>query len=100
MAPASGSRISSASQPITHFTEGEIRSHEWSPDGRRIVLIRASGDVSNLWSVAADGRDAVAITDFETGSIFSILPTHDGKDVVFTYGNESQNLVLVRNFQN
>ena len=84
---------------ITHFTEGQISDHEWFADGGRILLNRRTGDVHNLWSVGPDGRDPVPITDFVTGSIFQIHPTRNGKEVVFTYGTENQDIVLVQGFR-
>jgi hypothetical protein len=63
------------------------------------LLIRRVGDVANLWSVGADGRDPIALTDFLTESIFDLRVTPDGKTVVFTYGNETEDAVLVKDFR-
>jgi Tol biopolymer transport system component len=84
---------------VTRFDEGQIRGYAWTPDGKRLLLIRHSGDVANLWSVGADGRDPVALTDFLTGSVFDLRVTPDGKTVVFTYGTETQDAVLVKDLR-
>jgi serine/threonine protein kinase/Tol biopolymer transport system component len=84
---------------ITRFTDGRITQHRWSPDGKRIVLRRRMDNADNLWVVNADGSNGVAITDFETGEIPDMKWTRDGSRVVFTYGEVSQNVVLVRNFK-
>ena len=88
-----------AAQPITRFAEGQLWAQEWAPDGKTVLLNRRLGDVSNIWAVAADGRDPVALTDFVTGSIFDVRPASDGKTVVFTYGSEPRDAVLVKNFR-
>ncbi|MCI0408953.1 MAG: hypothetical protein L0191_10375, partial [Acidobacteria bacterium] len=86
-------------KPITRFTEGLIKSHAWSPDGRRIGLTRTIADVDNLWSVAADGSNPVRLTDFEEGNVFVANATEDGKQILFVFGRESKDVVLIRNFR-
>jgi len=87
-----------APEPLTHFTDGRIIQHRWSPDGRHILLRRPVAGAVNLWVVNADGSDPVEITDFETGTINDIKWSRDGSHVLFTYGASSQNVVLIRNF--
>jgi Tol biopolymer transport system component len=84
--------------PVTHFTEGGIRDHAWSPDGRRLLLVRGIGESQNIWMTAADGTVAVQLTDFKTGRITSAhwMPP-DGRRIVFTYGQESSDVVLISN---
>ncbi|HSE47317.1 MAG TPA: hypothetical protein VLA89_18495, partial [Gemmatimonadales bacterium] len=86
---------------LTHFTEGRMTGHRWSPDGKRIAVKRRIGEngVDNLWIVNADGSNPVAITDFESGSIGQVRWSADGSRVVFTYGNTTQNVVLIRGFK-
>ncbi|HEU4725616.1 MAG TPA: protein kinase [Candidatus Eisenbacteria bacterium] len=86
--------------PITRFTDGRIVSHWWSPDGKQILIHRrGAGNASNLWVCAADGSKATPITDFETGDITDAHWSPDGTLVYFTYGESSQNAVLIRNFK-
>jgi len=47
----------------------------------------------------ADGSNPVAITDFETGDIGDAKWSRDGSRVLFTYGENSQNVVLIKNFK-
>ena len=84
--------------PVTHFTEGGIRDHAWSPDGRRLLVVRGIGESRNIWMTAADGSAAVRLTDFKTGQITSArwVPP-DGRRIVFTYGQESSDVVLINN---
>ena len=84
---------------ITRFAEGRIMQHRWSPDGKRLLLRRRVGDADNLWVTGADGSNPVAITDFETGDISDMKWSRDGSRIYFSYGETSQNVVLVRNFR-
>ncbi len=84
---------------ITRFTDGRITLHRWSPDGKRLLLRRRGENADNLWVVNADGSNPVAITDFEAGDITNMRWTRDGSRVIFTYGESSQNVVLIRNFK-
>ncbi|HKO23069.1 MAG TPA: protein kinase [Candidatus Eisenbacteria bacterium] len=81
---------------LTHFTDGRLGQHRWSPDGKRLVITRRVGTTDNLWVVNADGSHPVAITDFESGSIVDARWSNDGSRIFFTYGVSSQNLVLIR----
>jgi hypothetical protein len=56
-------------------------------------------NVSNLWSAGTDGRAPEPITDFATGSIFAIDTAKDGKTLYFLYGNQSNDIVLLKNFR-
>jgi len=85
--------------PVTHFTDGRLIQHLWSEDGKHIAIVRRMDLVDNLWVVNADGSNPIQVTDFETGTINNIRWTRDGSRVLFTYGAENQNVVLIRNFQ-
>ena len=50
-------------------------------------------------SAGTDGRAPEPITVFATGSIFAIDAAKDGKTIYFLYGNESADVVLLKNFQ-
>jgi Tol biopolymer transport system component len=84
---------------VTRLTEGSIDDYLWSPDGKRVVLKRTIANVANLWSAGTDGRAPEPITDFATGSIFAIDNAKDGKTIYFLYGNQSNDIVLLKNFR-
>ena len=88
-----------APRPVTRLTEGTIDDYLWAPDGKRLVLKRTIDNVANLWSAGTDGRAPEPITDFATGSIFAIDANKDGKKIYFLYGNESNDIVLLRGFR-
>jgi Tol biopolymer transport system component len=87
-----------APREITHFKDGRIQRHRWSPDGKRLLVLRKTGNADNLWVMGADGSNPVAVTEFETGSIGDMKWSRDGSRILFTYGLNSQNVVLIRNF--
>lgn len=86
-------------QPITRFTEGRIQTHVWSPGGERLLLIRWIDDADNLWTVAPDGSGPVRLTSFETGHMYGTKWAPDQKSAIFTYGDSSNDIVLIRDFQ-
>ncbi len=90
-----------APEEITHFSDGRIFGHRWSPDGKRLLLLRqAEGNSSqNLWVTDADGSHPVALTNFPTGGINEMKWSRDGSRIYFMYGESSQNVVLIRNFR-
>ena len=90
-----------APEEITHFADGRITLHRWSPDGRHLLLLRATegSPTHNLWMTDADGSRPVALTDFRTGDITDMKWSRDGSRVYFTYGELNQNVVLIRNFR-
>jgi len=90
-----------APKEITHFSDGRASRHLWSPDGKRLLLLRQTGvsPTHNLWMTGADGSHPVALTDFQTGDITDMKWSRDGTRVYFLYGESSQNVVLIRNFR-
>jgi Tol biopolymer transport system component len=86
-------------EELTHFTTGLITQHRWAQDGSRLVLARWIEDHENLWMAWRDGSHPVQLTDFETGKIFDVKLARDGHSAIFTYGYESQDVVLIRNFR-
>ena len=64
-----------APRPVTRLTEGGVDT---------------IANVANLWSAGTDGR---------AGSIFAIDSAKDGKTIHFLYGNQSNDIVLLKNFR-
>jgi Tol biopolymer transport system component len=71
----------------------------WTPDGRSIVHIRTSANVSNLWSAPVDGGEPSQLTHFERDLIFSYAFSADGQRLAMSRGNTSGDLVLIRDFR-
>jgi Tol biopolymer transport system component len=86
-------------QQVTHFADGQIRDHELSPDGKRLVLSRRT-EHENLWLTEADADRPIQLTHFETGNLSSVdwVPP-DGRRVLFLYGQDTSDVVLIKNFK-
>jgi Tol biopolymer transport system component len=85
---------------LTHFAEGRLRRHEWSPDGKRILLHRRLGQQDSLWLLDPGGGGPPALlTEFKSGQIAEFRWARDSKSVVFTYGSEGQDVVLITDFR-
>jgi hypothetical protein len=84
---------------MTRFTEGVTTLKRWSPDGRRIVLVRQIGPRSGLWSFQPGKGEPKLLTDFRTGAIIDFRFSLDSKRVFFTYGTSSRDVVLISDFQ-
>jgi eukaryotic-like serine/threonine-protein kinase len=85
---------------MTRFPDGRTRSHEWSPDGRKIALHRRVGQQDSLWILdPAEGGPPAKLTEFKSGVIFNARWACDSRSVVFTYGNEGQDVVLMTDFR-
>jgi Tol biopolymer transport system component/tRNA A-37 threonylcarbamoyl transferase component Bud32 len=90
----------SDAEQLTHFPEGRLRSHAWSPDGRKVVLHRRLGQQDSLWLLDAKaGAQPSKLTEFKSGRIFNAQWARDSKSVVFTYGSEGQDVVLITDFR-
>jgi Tol biopolymer transport system component len=71
----------------------------WAPDGRSIVYIQTTANVSNLWSLPVDGGQPSQLTRFERDTIFSFEFSPDGQRLAMARGNTTGDLVLIRNFR-
>jgi serine/threonine protein kinase/Tol biopolymer transport system component len=85
-------------EAMTHFPDGGITGHEWSPDGSRMFVGRRVGTSVSLWIVPVDG-EPYAVATFPTGALFEACWLADGKTIAFGYGNVSQDVVLLRGFR-
>jgi Tol biopolymer transport system component len=85
--------------PVTEFTEGRVLGHEWSPDGRRLSVVQERDGQENIWLLAADGGEASPLTDFKTGRIREQKWALDSARLSFTYGDTSQDVVLITEFR-
>lgn len=77
-----------ASGDATQIAHGpiEVRSADWSPDGKRIVFTRTregrQAHRTDVWIVDADGGNARALTD-DIASVQSPKLSPDGRTIVF-----------------
>ncbi|HEX7877807.1 MAG TPA: protein kinase [Candidatus Eisenbacteria bacterium] len=85
--------------PIGRFAPGRVTELSLSPDGTRLVARVVDGAVQNLWMMDADGKNAVQLTHFLTGDLFNAEWSTDGKRVIFTYGDRSDDVVMLTGFR-
>jgi hypothetical protein len=85
--------------PLTHFTDGVINDHEWSPDGQHIALIRRLADGENVWLLNKDGSAPKQVTHFNGLEVIQIIWAADNVHLVADAGQVSDDVVLVKNFK-
>jgi len=88
-----------AIEPMTTFTEGQIADYEWHPDGSRIVLHRRLNRQESLWVLKPGGADPRLVTEFRSGQVAEHSFAPDSDLLYFTYGDSTQDVVLITNFR-
>ena len=84
---------------LTQFKEGSLLGHRWSHDGKKILLHRRIGQEASLWILEADAKTPPSqLVAFKSGEIFRYAWARDSKSVVFTYGQQGQDVVLMTDF--
>ena len=71
----------------------------WTPDGQGIAYQESIHDVGNVWVQHLDGGDPVQLTFFEELRIDTFAFSPDGKSLVLSRGEQSQDIVLIKNFR-
>ena len=72
---------------------------QWTPDGRALLYAETQGGVSNMWSLPADGGAPKKLTDFKSDRIFWFDFSRDGRWLALSRGNESSDVVLIKDFR-
>jgi Tol biopolymer transport system component len=72
---------------------------EWAPDGRAFTYCEYANGVPNLWLQPLDGSAPRQLTKFESGQIYGYGLSRDGKSAVVARGEQSRDLVLIRDFR-
>ncbi|MHC4429845.1 MAG: TolB family protein [Planctomycetota bacterium] len=88
MAPAPQTRSGGRAQTPEprQFTAGEKDSHpRWSADGSRIAFIRTRDKKPQIFTIAAVGGEAVALTDLPEGSISTFKWSPDGRTIAVSF---------------
>ena len=66
----------------------------WTPDGKAIMYSLRRGGVANLWVQPVDGGEPRQLTNFTSDIILSYDLSRDGKNLVFSRGTRSSDVVL------
>ena len=87
---------------ISLSTNGTTHSPGWAPDGRALILAKATGAGTNLFYQPLDGSKPTQLTHFDTEPMgiadYSFSP--DGKQIAITRGRvNDSDLVMFSNFR-
>ena len=72
----------------------------WTPDGTGLTYVVTEQGVSNVWRQAFSGGDAKPLTDFKENRIFFFDWSRNERKLVLVRGNDTRDLILVRDFLN
>ena len=67
----------------------------WTPDSRALVYVETSRGVSNVWRIPVDGGKPAQLTNFDSGQIFNLALSHDGRRLAVARGGISGDVVLI-----
>jgi len=85
---------------ITKFTDLRVTGHNWTTDGKRLLITRRAPDGSeNLWVMNADGSGLKQLTTFTGQEIFQAAWTTDNKNIVLNVGVGTTDVALIKNFR-
>jgi Tol biopolymer transport system component len=84
---------------ITKFTDGRLTGHVWSPDFKRVAVIRRDDAGENVWVVDATGANARRITSFDGEDVSVFRWTPDSRRMVVRAGRQSRDIVMITNFE-
>ena len=68
----------------------------WSRDGRELTYVDTRNGVSNLWAQPISGSPPHPLTNFKSGQIFRFAWSPDGKRAALACGNQTSDVVLLR----
>ena len=68
----------------------------WSHDGREFTYVDTRNGVSNLWAQPVSGGPPHRLTNFKSGQIFRFAWSPDGKRAALACGNQTSDVVLLR----
>ena len=71
----------------------------WTPDSRALVYIDTRKGVSNVWKLPLDGGKPAQLTNFDSGQIFNLALSHDGRQLALARGGISGDVVRITNLR-
>ena len=72
----------------------------WTPDGTELTYVSTVQGVSNVWSQPLSGGRPKPLTDFNENRIFFFDWSRNERKLVLVRGNDTRDLILVRDFLN
>ena len=70
----------------------------WAPSGKALQYLLTRGGATNLWEQPLTADAPRQITNFHSGRIFDFTWSRDGKQLLLAKGNQSSDVILIRNF--
>jgi len=70
----------------------------WTPDSSAVVYVQQRSGVSNVWSQPIDGAPPKQLTNFKSDLIFRFALSSDGTSLLLARGNQTRDVVLIRDF--
>ena len=84
---------------LTKFSDGRLTQHVWSPDFKRLAVVRRDDAGENVWVVDANGGNARQVTSLDGEDISLLRWSPDSQRVVVRAGRQSRDIVMITNFQ-
>jgi Tol biopolymer transport system component len=89
--------------PLQQFdwpaSAGLFASPHWAPGSEAIDYVLTHNGVSNIWRQNLVRGTTKQITNFESGQIFDFNWSRDGRQLALTWGSESSDVIMIRNFR-
>src|SRR5207248_1088623 len=76
----------------------DLRAAGWSPDGRSLIYVKDTNNVSNLWTLPLDGGQPRQLTNWPAEQIFRFAWSRDGRTLAVARGHASYDVVLIKDF--
>ena len=91
-----GPQIATLALPVT--VEHEWPGLRWTADGAGVTYVATVKGVSNVWSQALTGGEPKQLTTFNENRIFFFDWSRSERKLVLVRGNDTKDLLLVRDF--
>ena len=71
----------------------------WAPSGNALQYLLTRNGATNVWEQPLSGGEPRQVTNFPSGRIFDFAWSRDGRQLLLTKGNQSSDVILIRNFR-
>jgi Tol biopolymer transport system component len=71
----------------------------WHPDGRGFLFVDLLGGVANVWYQSLSGGEPRQLTKFDSGQIYGLDLSPDGRRLALSRGERINDVVLIRDFR-
>jgi len=88
--------VERATGKIVRYIDTPITMYGWSHDSK--AIIHTFADFNKLWRLPIDGGETRQIADFSPLKIVNWKYSPDGKKMVFSLGNTTNEIVAIENF--